>query len=293
MALRLIPATHPKLTLGLLGQLLHDGDPALRLEAARALDEHPSRQRWPLLLEVSRDSGLDEAVRAQAILGMAEHAQEYREELLQFVRDGSATLRDEALRALINTKLSKEQRTELRELAKNRPEAAALVARVCGEPFATGRPRAEDLDAWLRRLDGPADVAAGGRVFAHPKLAGCYRCHRVDGRGNEVGPDLSTIGRTERRHILESILMPSSLVAPNYQTWFIATADGKVRTGLLARTELDEYTYLDPQGKPFKLNTRSIVETHPLPTSIMPAGLADLMTDQELRDLLAYLGSRR
>ncbi len=53
------------------------------------------------------------------------------------------------------------------------------------------------------------------------------------------------------------------------------------------------YTYLDAKGELFKLNTRKIVESRPLPTSIMPDGLADLLTDRELRDLLAYLVSRR
>src|SRR5207249_237799 len=126
-------------------------------------------------------------------------------------------------------------------------------------------------------------------VFFHPKLAACYRCHRVEGRGHEAGPDLSTIGRTPRRNILESILQPSNLVAPHYQTWYVETKDGKNYTGLLIRTYLDEYTYLDPKGNSFKLNTRDIAETRALPTSIMPDGLVDLLTDQELRDLLAYL----
>jgi putative heme-binding domain-containing protein len=108
-----------------------------------------------------------------------------------------------------------------------------------------------------------------------------------------VGPDLSTIGRTDRRHILESILRPSNLVAPHYQVWQIETDDGKVRNGMLLRTELDVYTYLDAKGELFKLNTRSIVESRALPISIMPDGLPDLLTDGELRDLLAYLCARR
>jgi hypothetical protein len=43
----------------------------------------------------------------------------------------------------------------------------------------------------------------------------------------------------------------------------------------------------------FKLNTRDVVESRPLKSSVMPSGLADLLTDQELRDLLAYLAGRR
>jgi putative heme-binding domain-containing protein len=167
------------------------------------------------------------------------------------------------------------------------------VARALGKPFAAGRPAAADTDAWLKRLEGPADADAGRRVFFHPNLAGCFRCHRAEGRGAKLGPDLSTVGRSDRRHIVESILRPSAVVAPHYQTWQLETADGKVHTGMLVRTVLDEYTYLDAQGQLFKVNTRDVVETRPVPQSIMPDGLADRLTDQELRDLVAYLCARR
>jgi putative membrane-bound dehydrogenase-like protein len=293
MALQLIPPAHPKLTLDLLTKLLHQADPALQLEAARALSEHPSPKRGQVLLEAARNPRLGEAVRAQAVLGLADRAQELREPLLRLTQDKSPALRDEALRSLVGVKLTAAQRKQLEGLARQRPETAALAARVLGKPFAKGRPPARDLTAWLKRLEGPADAAAGRRVFFHPHLAGCYRCHRVEGRGQEAGPDLSTIGRTERRGILESILQPSNQIAPHYQTWQVETRAGKVYTGLLVRTVLDEYTYLDPKGKLFTLNTRTIKDTRPLSTSIMPDGLADLLTDQELRDLLAYLASRR
>jgi putative heme-binding domain-containing protein len=293
LALQMVPPTSPKLTLGLLGKLVTEGDPPLRLEAARALSEHPSPRRFPVLLEAARNRRLDDAVRAQALLGLSDRAPELADELLAFARGDDAVLRDEALRTLAGTPLAPAQRASLEDLAARRPACAPLVARVLGRPFVKGRPPADDVDAWLKRLDGPADAATGRRVFFHPRLAGCFRCHRAEGRGQEVGPDLTTIGRTERRHILESILRPSSVVAPHYQVWEIETADGKVHTGMLVKTVLDEYTYLDAKGDLFKLNTRNIVESRPVPTSIMPDGLPDLMTDQELRDLLAYLSSRR
>jgi putative membrane-bound dehydrogenase-like protein len=292
-ALQLIPPAHPKLTLQLLDKLLHQADPALRLEAARALSEHPNPKRKPLLLAAARNSDLAESVRAQAVLGLAEQSQELLDPLLHLARERSTPLRNEALRALVNTRLTEAQRRQLEKLAKRHTDSGALVARVLGKPFGKDRPAARDLPAWLKRLEGPADADAGRRVFFHPRLAGCYRCHRVEGRGSEVGPDLSTIGRTERRHILESILQPSNLVAPHYQTWHIETADGKSYTGLLIRTYLDEYTYIDTKGAPFKLNTRDIVESRPLAISIMPDGLEALLTDQEMRDLLAYLCARR
>ena len=293
LALQMVPVNHPKLTLDLLRDLLVQGNPALRLEAARSLSDHPNAGRERLLLDAVRNARLEDAVRAQAIVGLSGQSPKYLDDLLGLVRGNNAILRNEALRALKDTPLSAAQRTSLEEIAHRHAECVPLVERVLGRPFVKDRPRPDDLDGWLKRLDGPADAAAGRRVFFHSKLSGCFRCHRVEGRGKDVGPDLSTIGRTERRHILESILRPSNLVAPHYQSWQIETADGKVRAGMLVKTELDQYTYLDAKGEMFKVNTRSIVESRPLPTSIMPDGLADLLTDQELRDLLAYLCARR
>ncbi len=293
MALQMVPATHAKLTPDLLGRFLAGDDASLRLEAARTLAEHPSPKRVPLLLAAARDGRRGEAVRAQAVVGLAERSGELADELLGLAKGDSAAVRDEVLRALAGAKLTPTQRAAVEELAGRAPGAADLAARVLGKPFAKDRPPAADVAAWLKRLDGPADAAAGRRVFAHPRLGLCTRCHRVEGRGQDVGPDLSAVGRTERRHLLESILQPSNLVAPHYQMWHIETADGKTRTGMLLRTVLDEYTYVDPQGVQFKLNTRDVVDSRPLAKSVMPDGLADLLTDQELRDLLAYLEARR
>jgi len=290
-ALQLIPPTHPKLTLDLLSKLLNETEPALQLEAARALSEHPKPERFALLLKTASDSRFGDAIRAQAILGLADQSEKYRDDLVHLAMSNRSILRDEALRALVQTSLTPEQAHQLKELAEQQPSCATLVARVLGKPFTSGRPPATDMRAWQDRLEGPADLAAGRRVFFHPKLASCFRCHRVEGRGVDLGPDLSTIGRTERRSILESILQPSNQVAPSYQTWRIETVDGKVYTAMLANTDYDNYTYLDAKGHQFKINTRDVAETRPLPTSIMPDGLADMLTDQELRDLLAYLCS--
>jgi putative heme-binding domain-containing protein len=293
IALQMIPATQQKLTVDLLAKLAAQPDRALQREALRALGEHPSAKRHDVLLEVLHNPKLDENVRAQALVGLADRAGDMTDELLKLARGESAALRDEALRALVGVKLSADQQTILGDLGKRQPAVLALVKRVLSQPFRDGRPPATDTAAWLERMAGPADAEVGRRIFANSKLGGCARCHRVEGRGQDIGPDLSSIGRTERRSILESILQPSANVAPHYQVWQIETADGKTRAGMLMKTVLDEYTYADAKGELFKINTRDVVQSRALPTSIMPDNLADQFTDQELRDLLAYLTARR
>jgi hypothetical protein len=62
---------------------------------------------------------------------------------------------------------------------------------------------------------------------------------------------------------------------------------------MLMRTYLDEYTYIDEKGEQFKVKTPDITASQPARQSIMPDGLVNQLTDQELRDLLAYLCSRK
>lgn len=266
--LRQVPATHPKLTIALLARLLKSDDESLKFEAVRALVEHPSSQRYEPLLGIFRDVRLGTALRGHATLGLADRAEQWATELAELAANKDSALRHDAIRALIGVTL-------------NDPAILHTPEK--------DRPPANDLDAWTKLLEGPADPEAGARVFFHPKLAGCFRCHSVNGRGQDVGPDLSTIGRIERRPLLESILQPSNTVAPNYQVWALTTTDGKIRTGMLLNTFLDEYTYLDAQGNRFKVTTTDIESQRALPTSIMPDGLLDRLTFQEVRDLLAFL----
>jgi putative membrane-bound dehydrogenase-like protein len=300
LALQMIPTKFAKLTPELLSGLVADGEPPLQLEAARALAESPSPRHVAVLRKVAANPKLGDEVRAQAVVGLSfavppsgKGPTDVLDDLLDLARGDSAVPADEALRGLVGVKLNAARRAALADVARRRPTAAPLVDRVLGKPFAAGRPPAADLDVWTKRLEGPADAAAGRRIFAHPQLAGCFRCHRIEGRGADVGPDLSTVGRNSPRHILESILQPSATVAPYYQSWLIETRDGKVRTGLLVKTVLDDYTYLDAKGDLFKVNTRDIVLSRPDAKSIMPDDLVDRLTDQEIRDLMAYLVARR
>lgn len=287
--LRQVPVTHPKLTLELLIKLTRTSSPELTLEAVRAIVENPSAKRSIALIDLLR-SNFEAPMRAYGLLGLTD-----RPDLVDQIIDLTANeklLRDEGLRALIGITLNEKQRVRVAKYT-DQGAPSELVERVLGRPFFKERPPAKDTEAWLKVLDGPADAKAGGRIFFHPKLAGCNKCHRVDGRGADVGPDLSNIGRTDRRHLLESILQPSNTVAPHYVAWHLETADGKTKNGMLLHTQLDEYTYLDTKGDRFKIKTGDLVEQRPLTTSIMPDGLLDRLTDQEIRDLLAYLQSRK
>ena len=170
---------------------------------------------------------------------------------------------------------------------KNTEEAKRLHA------LMNARPQTEA--EWRAVLAGNGDARAGERVFFHPRGARCYVCHRVDGRGGAIGPDLSKIGQSlGRDKLIESILNPSKEIAPQFVAWHIATRDGKVRTGVIVEEGPNStVTVADSQGKLEVIHRTTIEERHALPTSIMPANLHELMTRQEFLDLLAFLGARK
>ena len=293
MALRAIPASSRTLKTEQLVAMLKEDDPSYRVDVLRTLKDRGDSTAAPAVLDIAGDAKQPENVRAQAILTLSALDGLNKPTLITLASQSDARIRHEALRALLQTRLTPSEKKQLSLASKENEESVDLLKRVAAVPINRGRPAAKDTDAWLKLLEGPADSETGRRVFEHPKLAGCYRCHQVDGRGANIGPDLSLIGRSERRRMVESILQPSSTVAPHYQAWRIVTTDDRTRTGLLVRTYLDESEYVDEKGDRFKVRATEVASISAASASIMPDGLVDQLTKQEIRDLIAYLQSRR
>jgi putative heme-binding domain-containing protein len=163
---------------------------------------------------------------------------------------------------------------------------AKLAARQAGKVANLAR-----LSAELARLRGDAD--AGHELFLSQRL-GCYGCHRAVGRGGTVGPDLSRIGRIRTRaELLESILFPDLIVAPEYRSFRVETRDGRVATGLVVRDDPDAITVRTADLAEARIARADVERMTPATTSLMPEGLEKLLTRQELRDLLEFLSAQR
>ncbi len=164
----------------------------------------------------------------------------------------------------------------LRQANRDDRAALELIDRLGGGAVAKSagarNPEPLDVDAWVARIEGPADPSAGERVFFHTKGPGCYRCHQVDGRGGKAGPDLTTLASaTDRRRLVESIVAPSREIAPQFVSWNVARTDGTVFTGILLEQSPDgTLIFADSEGRRIGVRHDEIAERKPQKTSIMP-----------------------
>ena len=126
-----------------------------------------------------------------------------------------------------------------------------------------------------------------------PERRRCSTCHRLGDAGGRVGPDLTRIGAVRSGHdLLESILWPSSTFAQGYEPYTVATADGRVLAGLIARQDADVLILRDSSGAETRLRRGDVEELRRSETSLMPEGLEGALTRDEFRDLLAFLRSQ-
>ena len=143
----------------------------------------------------------------------------------------------------------------------------------------------------IRRHGNPEK---GKNVFFKAGTNSCAGCHRVQGRGQWVGPDLSTIGiKYGRDELIRSILSPSDSIGYSYRSVVAALNDGRVITGLVLDDTADKLVIKTVDGQRISIDPRSVEDRRTSDVSLMPEGLAQTMTTQELVDLLSYLTTLR
>ena len=135
----------------------------------------------------------------------------------------------------------------------------------------------------------PGDVRRGQFVFNSAKT-NCIACHKVGYVGGTAGPDLTRIGgiRTER-DLLESIVFPSASFVRSYEPVRVVTKDDRTLNGVLKKDAPDEIIVVTAADKEERLARTDIENLSPSTVSLMPAGMEQQLTPQELADLVAFL----
>ena len=129
------------------------------------------------------------------------------------------------------------------------------------------------------------DRAAGQRLFQQT----CAGCHRLFGEGNTIGPDLTGADRKNTEVMLLNIVNPNAYIRPEYVAYEAVTYDDQTLTGLLAESSSSSVTILDRNNQRHVLARDGIKELTPSAVSLMPEGLLEALTPQQVMDLFAYL----
>jgi quinoprotein glucose dehydrogenase len=151
-------------------------------------------------------------------------------------------------------------------------------------------PKGDLLSAFRETLAG-GDAESGRRIFFDKTDLSCLRCHKIHGVGGEVGPDLTGIGKKQKRdYLLESIVDPNKQIAKGFETVVLTLDNGQVKSGILKSEDGKEVRLVTPEGQTLIIRKDQIEERNRGP-SAMPADLVQKMSRSELRDLVEFLAS--
>jgi len=244
------------------------------VKAIEALGNTGEKQIVPLLAPLVTDTNHEVSVRKQTVRSMA-RIQDGAAALLKLAREEKLP---EDLKFIASAELNNVRWGEIKN------EAARLL------PLPQGQ-NAQPLPPVAELLKMKGDSTRGAEVFARESV-GCIKCHQVNGRGTDVGPSLSEIGgKLGKDALYESILDPNAGISFGYEAWQIELRNGDEAFGLIVSESADELTIKAQTSIVSRYRKGEIAKRQQMKTSIMPTGLQQAMSAQDLVDLVEYLSA--
>jgi putative heme-binding domain-containing protein len=169
----------------------------------------------------------------------------------------------------------------------------ALAAALAAAAKITAGPRQlnpEEMAKMVASVKEHGDPARGEAIFRRAEL-NCLKCHSIGDAGGLVGPNMLSLGATAQvDYVVDSLLNPGKNIKEGYQTVVVQTTEGKVLSGVKLRQSDTDLIIRDAEDKEIAIPLNQIDEQNN-GTSLMPTGLADRLTESEVRDLVAFLSS--
>jgi putative membrane-bound dehydrogenase-like protein len=250
-------------------------DPALRGLALRTLAAY-SDDATPKEI-ISHYSTFSEEEKADAIHTLASRPA-YARALLNAVEQGKVPRRDISA---FNVR---------QMLALQHKDIAEKLAKVWGTLRPASKEKAERMAKYKALLSPPylrtADTSHGRMVFSR----NCASCHKLFDLGGAIGPELTGSQRANLDYVLENLLDPSAIVPFDYRVTILETKDGRFLTGII-KQENDLTLTVQTQNDAVVIPKNDIESRNLTSLSLMPEGLLDKMSNEEIRDLVAYLAS--
>ena len=131
-------------------------------------------------------------------------------------------------------------------------------------------------------------------MFLNNKAVACITCHKLEGVGGNIGPDLTRVWETHSlEKSIESMLEPSKEIKEGYQTFVATTKAGKTATGLRVAQNAEGVVLRDATGKEVMIPANDLEELQPTKKSLMPDDVVKHLSYREFLDLVAFLRDRR
>ena len=173
---------------------------------------------------------------------------------------------------------------------------AAHPVPIVDEMLKSTRPRKEwtfdDLASSIAQLGTDRSYGNGKQLF---QLATCVSCHRMNGTGNEFGPDLTKLDpKQSPADLLRNILEPSAKINDKYYSYLFEMENGQVVTGLIVAETPEVVKIVEnplASTEPKVLKKSEITGRKQSPSSLMPKGLLDKLTREEILDLISYIAA--
>ncbi len=258
--------------------------------AARALASVQKPEAWTALETLALDAMAPLEARIDACASLTSRP---AESLLALTRllESPPSLARQAVRTLRSGLALPDIRQAMEKMATQSTDESVrlMITLALGHPSKETPPL--DEAAWLNALaESPGDAAEGRRVF-FSTASQCANCHIAEGRGVQLGPDLTTIARSsDTRRLLQSILEPSREIGPLYSMKTATLKDGRTISGVQSLKETGgRVDLIQPGGAVLIAPRHEVSHIDVSPVSLMPPLLLHALTLQETRDLLAYL----
>ena len=169
------------------------------------------------------------------------------------------------------------------------PEIREVAARLFPLPPAKDN---QPLPAVEQLIQMKGDQKNGQQAFL--STGTCATCHKVGDDGKDVGPALTEIGsKLSREALFQSLLFPSAGISHGFETYTVLTVDGNVWTGVLRSDADEEVILVDAKAVSRTIPRDQIERIEQQTVSLMPADLHQLLTPQQLVDVVAYLQTLR
>ncbi|MGV7222574.1 MAG: c-type cytochrome [Nitrospinales bacterium] len=146
-------------------------------------------------------------------------------------------------------------------------------------------------EEWAIYSKDKGDPDKGQELFFDPEgIAYCGKCHSVKGEGGKVGPNLSYIGSMRTLpFLIESILDPKAVITAGYSSILILTNDGEFLTGIKRNEDSSSIDIITKDGEAMHVSKDIVKKYKTQKISIMPGNFKDILTVDDIKNILAYL----